>query len=137
MLRLSAVEDSFRNRIVPSNEGDNDADDTTGDRAAVGVAQLADAEQQEGDGKEEEQGEEGQGGFHGAQCQHEGEDGPANQVKAHAIAQLDWVLVGGGNVEPGNGDGAKGHPEAAVGAQSKGTESVLKCHLPHTGQQLY
>ena len=123
--------------VVPGYEGDNDAEDAAGDGAAVGVAQLANAEQQEGDGEEEEQGEEGQGGLHGAERQHEGEDGPANQVEANAVVQLDRVLVGGGNVEPGDGDGAEGHPEAAEGAQGKGTKRVFERHLPHPGQQLH
>lgn len=122
--------------VVVGNEGNHDTDDTTGSGAAGARSQFADGQEKEGNSQEEEEREEGQGGFHCAESQHEGEDAPGQEIEADCVSQLSWIVVTGTDVEPRNVDGTEGHPEATVRTQGDRTEGVFDGHFPHTGQQL-
>ena len=95
--------------------------------------QVPNSQQHECQIEREKQREEGDGRAKRAEDQQEGEDEPANQVETKFIGKfvLTDTLKGLLDLETARSqDDGKGDPEAAVGRQCSGTESVAHSHFP-------
>jgi len=117
-------------------KGGDDAEGASGlgDRGASG--EFAHAEEQEGDPEEEEHGRERDGGLVRGEEHDEGEREPGHEVDAQRAVQLVRVGISSEDTGARPEDQRERDPEAAIRAESSGTEGVTGSELPHASEEL-
>ena len=97
---------------------------------------MRNGQEQEGNVKEEEQGEESNSRLEGQHEQDSGEEEPTKQEETNHVVQVGRIGVRFSNAKGLGLESTPSEPESTIRRQSGSTKGVLNDNFPHTGQEL-
>jgi len=122
---------------VESGRGSGKTDGSTSLVDSELFGELAGHKEEEGQVKEEEEGDQGDVDPQGRQEEEESDDEPGSQEDSNGASELAWVAsVGRGDTEAGVKEACVGQPETTVTGESSRAKRVPSGKLPHSSGEL-
>jgi hypothetical protein len=134
--RCLLVGEQVRETDVVSNESGDDTEASTSLGDTEFGTPFASGEEDEGECKEGEQGNEADGFPQRRNEEEESDDGPSNEIDSESTAQLRRAFVSRSGTGARPEDGGIREPEGTIGGESGSTKGVALRELPHAGHEL-